>query len=104
MLLVRIVVGKVEDMKRLRSLLERTPLRPEVTGWNCVSWVQEALMSAIHDGKALGTSAKDWETVRDTAMWYVEKKKAAHRFDGTVHFDPDKVATWDMLDGVELTK
>jgi hypothetical protein len=30
-------------------------------------------------------------------MWYVEEKKAAHRFDGQGQYDQDKAATWDML-------
>ncbi|KAI0426084.1 hypothetical protein F5Y09DRAFT_334430 [Xylaria sp. FL1042] len=84
MLLVRIMVGK-----------------PEIPGWNCVEWVREAFLAAIQDGKALGTSASDWESVRDV-MWYIEDKKAKHRFDGTVQYDPSKAATWDMLQGFEL--
>ncbi|KAK8069983.1 hypothetical protein PG994_006599 [Apiospora phragmitis] len=31
-LLVRIVVGKVKNMTRLRSILDNTPIRPEVKG------------------------------------------------------------------------
>lgn len=102
MLLVRVVVAKVKDLGLLRSIFERVPLRPETDGWNCVGWEEEAFDAAIQDSKALGTSAPDWQTVRDTAMWYVEHKKAAHRFDGTVPYDPSKVATWDMLQGVEV--
>lgn len=70
MLLVRIMVGKVKSMSRLRSIFESTPVRPEVEGWNCVAWVREALLAAIRDSRAMGTSASDWESVRDTAMWY----------------------------------
>ncbi|KAM4054575.1 hypothetical protein HRG_005411 [Hirsutella rhossiliensis] len=81
---------------------ERTPLRPDQEGWNCVGWIKEALQAAIGDGRALGTCARDWESVRDTVMWYVEAKKAAHRFDGTVPYDPTKAATWDMLESAEL--
>jgi hypothetical protein len=103
MLLVRIMVGKVKNMGRLQSIFERTPVRPEVEGWNCVGWVKEALLAAMKDGKALGSCAgESWESIRDVAMWYVEQKKAAHRFDGTVSFDSSKAATWDMLEGVEL--
>ncbi|KAK8103192.1 hypothetical protein PG984_016338 [Apiospora sp. TS-2023a] len=102
MLLIRIVVGKIKDMNRLRAILDRTPLRPEVKGWNCVEWVREALLAAAHDGKALGTCASDWKSVRDTAMGFVERKKASHRFDGSQSYDPTKAATWDMLAKVEL--
>ena len=101
MLLVRILIGKVASLSRLRSVFERTPLRPQLEGWNCVGWVREAFLAAIADGRALGTSASDWEAIRDVAMWYVQAKKAAHRFDGTVSFDPNKAPTWDMLKGAE---
>ncbi|KAK1960987.1 hypothetical protein LY78DRAFT_589696 [Colletotrichum sublineola] len=102
MLLVRIMVGKVKSIDRLRSIFERTPVRPEIDGWNCVAWVKEALLAAIQDSRALGTSAGGWQEVRDTAMLYVKRKKEAHRFDGTVYYDPTQAATWDMLSGVEL--
>ncbi|KAM4057183.1 hypothetical protein HRG_004024 [Hirsutella rhossiliensis] len=102
MLLVRVLVAKVRNMSRLRSIFEGTPLQPDTEGWNSVGWVKEALLGAIQDDEALGTSASDWDSVRDIAMWYVGAKKAAHRFDGTVNFDPDKVATWNMLEGTEF--
>lgn len=102
MLLVRVLIAKVKSLSRLRSVFKRTPLRPELQNWNCVEWIREALEAAVADGKAVGTCASGWESVRDTAMWYVEAKKAAHRFDGTVLYDPNKAATWDMLEGVEL--
>ncbi|KAK6825583.1 hypothetical protein PG987_013077 [Apiospora arundinis] len=59
MQLVRILVGKVKNMSRLRAILDATPVRPEVRGWNCVEWVREALSAAIRDGQALGTSVGD---------------------------------------------
>ncbi|KAI0020265.1 hypothetical protein F4780DRAFT_779621 [Xylariomycetidae sp. FL0641] len=102
MQLVRVVIAKVNDADRLRAVLEEVPVRPELRGWNCVAWVKEALEEAKRDGKTLGTSARDWESVRDTAMWYVAQKKAAHRFDGKGQFDQRKAATWDMLDQKEL--
>ncbi|KAF4983840.1 hypothetical protein FZEAL_846 [Fusarium zealandicum] len=102
MLLVRVVVGRVKSMSRLRSAFESVPVRGHVENWNCVEWVKEALLCAIQDGGALGASVKHWEPVRDAAMWYVKAKTTAHRFDGTGHYDLAKVPTWDMLDGVEL--
>lgn len=102
MLLVRILVGKVKSMSRLREIFEHTPVRSDVKGWNCVAWVREAMSAALQDGKALGTSAGDWESVRNAAMGYIEQKKAAHRFDGVVDYDQTKAATWDMLESAEL--
>lgn len=71
-------------------------------GWNCVSWIQDALASAAQDGKALGTCQTDWMVVRDTVVWYVAKKAADHRFDGEGEFDIGKVPTWDAIEGKEL--
>ncbi|KAK4156992.1 hypothetical protein C8A00DRAFT_40578 [Chaetomidium leptoderma] len=91
MLLVRVMIGKVKDRNRLESM-----------GGNCVAWVKEAIETALRDEKVLGTpKTLHWDSIRDTAMWYVELKKAAHRFDGQGGFDLTKAATWDMLDGLE---
>lgn len=101
MLLVRIMIGKVADMDRLIAAFENTPIRggqPGYDQWNCVAWIQEALELAQRDGKALGAAVTDWGSVRDTAMWYVEKKKNEHRFDGQAHFDQSKAPTWDILE------
>ncbi|KAK0367619.1 hypothetical protein CLIM01_15024 [Colletotrichum limetticola] len=103
MLLIRVVVAKIKDRHRLQSIFEGTPLRPEVEDWNCVGWAKEGFESALRDGNVLGTSAVSWKSVRDTAMWYIEKKKTEHRFDGTVICDPTKAPTWDMLENKELS-
>ncbi|KAI0010039.1 hypothetical protein F4779DRAFT_617072 [Xylariaceae sp. FL0662B] len=105
MLLVRVVVGKVKDTRRLQSKLRQIPVRPEIPDWNCVSWVKEALQVVISDKKAMSTVVPSWDSARDPAMWYVESKKASHRFDGQApagQYDSDKAATWDMLEGKEL--
>ncbi|KAI9896018.1 hypothetical protein N3K66_009087 [Trichothecium roseum] len=103
MLLVRVMIGKIEDRNKLESLLSAIPVRPEIQGWNCVSWVKEAIETVLQDKKALGTVPENanWLFIRDTAMQYVEKKKAAHRFDGQGNFDQNKAATWDMIEGLE---
>ncbi|KAK0390716.1 hypothetical protein NLU13_0219 [Sarocladium strictum] len=102
MLLVRIMIGKVKDKKRLESIFRNTPIQSRVTGWNCVFWVKEAIETAIADKKALGVpEGCTWQTIRDVAMWYIEKKKAAHRFDGKGDYDQRKAATWDMIEGIE---
>lgn len=54
-ILVRIMIGKVTDGARLVEAFARTPIRAGCAGyegWNCVSWAQEALAWAAHDGKA----------------------------------------------------
>ncbi|ETS83079.1 hypothetical protein PFICI_04955 [Pestalotiopsis fici W106-1] len=101
MILVRILVGKVKNREWLESILRSIPIREDQTGWNCVSWVQEAVESLAVDNRALGTAVTDWETVRDTLLWYVQQKAAEHRFDGKAEpdsFDRLKVATYDLVD------
>lgn len=105
MLLVRILVGKVLDMHRLVLVLENTPIRGDESGyerWNCVEWVKEALEAIQSDGKALGTSVVKWSSVRNTAMWYVAKKKSEHRLDGQGDGSDPRAPTWSLLDQNEL--
>jgi hypothetical protein len=105
MLLVRILIGKVESAERLKSVLRETPIRAGESGldhWNCIEWLKEALDGLMRDRRALGSSVTDWKSVRDTAMWYVAKKKDEHRFDEQGKYDPEKAATWDILDKREL--
>ncbi|KAF7714531.1 Uncharacterized protein PECH_008421 [Penicillium ucsense] len=70
MLLVRIMVGKVADGTRLVEIMRNTPIRQGQPGWNCVSWVKEALEMLSVDSKALGTSVIEWEKVRNAGMDY----------------------------------
>lgn len=67
--------------------------------------MKEALEAVLRDRRALGApKGLNWDGVRDTAMWYVERKKAEHRFDGQGDFDQTKAATWDMIDGFERVR
>ncbi|RMZ67682.1 hypothetical protein GMOD_00001642 [Pyrenophora seminiperda CCB06] len=101
MLLVRVMIAKVENKNRLIQIIRNTPIRPDVPGWNCVGWVQEALQRLEADDKALGTSVLEWTKVRDAAMEYCQKKVDEHRFDGKVTYDMEKVPTFDLLEGKE---
>ncbi|MCJ1386463.1 hypothetical protein MMC17_009589 [Xylographa soralifera] len=104
-ILIRIMIGKVADKARLREAFAKTPIRAGYDGyedWNCVSWAQEALSWAAQDNKALGSCHTDWAHVKNTAMWYVAKKVAEHRFDGQGQFDQGKIPTWDGIEGKEL--
>lgn len=101
MLLVRVCVGKIEKNDRVREILRQVPVRDSVEGWNCVSWVKEALRMLEADGESIGTSELDWAKVRDAAMAYVQKKKDEHRFDGRGSHDKSKVATFNLLEGKE---
>ena len=103
MLLVRVMVGKVVDNQRLESILRTTPIRQGEVGWNCISWVQEALERLQADKQTLGTSMTEWATIRDKAMNYCQTKKDQHRFDGHGDFDLGKAPTYDLINGVETT-
>jgi hypothetical protein len=97
MILTRVLVAKVENMERLAQLLRQIPIRQGQEGWNCVSWVQEALSELGKSKKIVGTSAVEWNAVRDAAMDYVQRKKAQHRFDGEGSFDTSHVPTFDLI-------
>lgn len=101
MLLVRICVGKVENIDRVKAILRSVPIRDNEEGWNCVYWVIEALKLLSDDGKAMGTSHLIWKDVRDASMTYVQKKRDEHRFDGLGSFDMSKAATFNLLERKE---
>lgn len=102
MSLVRVIIGKIEDKDRMLGILRRIPIRKDEAGWNCVSWVKEAIEALQADGKALGTSILDWKKVSSEAMAYCQRKKDQHRFDGQGQFNMQKVATYDLLEGKEI--
>ena len=98
MMLVRIMIAKVEDNDQLLSVLRSTPIRQGEHGWNCVSWIKEALEKLEANGKALGTSVTEWGKVRDDVMTYSQRKKDQHHFDGRGNFDISKVPTYDLIE------
>lgn len=101
MLLARVMVAKIEDSSRLIDVLRGTPVQNK-PGWNCVTWIEEALANLQQDGKALGTSVIDWGKVRDAVMAYCQRKRDEHRFDGKGNFDMSKVPTYDLIEGKEV--
>lgn len=102
MLLVRVMIGKVAERNRLVKILRNTPIRRGQPGWNCVSWVQEALETMKADGNVLGTNSAEWEKVRDEAMSYCQRKKDQHRFNGQGNYDGKKVPTYDLIEMKEV--
>lgn len=48
----------------------------------------------------LGNAVTDWETMRDTAVWYVDQKCSVGRFDA--YYDPTQAPTWDMMKNREI--
>ncbi len=104
MILIRVLAAKVRKMGRLQSIMRSVPVRADVPGWTCRSWVTEAYEKLRKDGKALG-KCPDWETLSKTALWYVQKKAEEHRFDGLApqnKFSTWEVATYNMAAGREV--
>ncbi|KAF1835331.1 hypothetical protein BDW02DRAFT_496044, partial [Decorospora gaudefroyi] len=97
----RVMTAKIEKKDRLGAILCSTLIRQGVQGWNCVSWVQEALQSLEADRKSSGTGVTEWKKVRDAAMEYCQRKKDEHRFDGQGNYDRGKAPTFDLLAGQE---
>lgn len=101
MILVRVIVGKIEDGKRLDSILSQIPVRGGTPQWNCVSWVKEALATVEGDGKTLGTCVTEWDKVRDTAMEFCQRKKDEGCF--KEKYNPQRVPTYDLMGNKEVT-
>ncbi|OAR05357.1 hypothetical protein LLEC1_05975, partial [Akanthomyces lecanii] len=67
MILVRVLAAKIQKMDRVESILRNVPVRPNLPGRTCRSWVTEAYEKLRNDGKALGT-CPDWESLIETAL------------------------------------
>ena len=62
------------------------------------SGLERRLNGLKKDSKAVGTSNLDWQTIRNAAMTYCQRKRDVHRFDGKAKFDMTKPATYDLLE------
>jgi hypothetical protein len=106
MLLIRVIIAKVEKIERIRQILRAIPIpQREQAGWNCVSWVREALEMLDADEEALGTRKLDWNAVRAAAMAYCGEKISSGRFNGTTQsqgFDLGRPPTFDLLENKEI--
>ncbi|KAJ5128015.1 hypothetical protein N7448_008794 [Penicillium atrosanguineum] len=111
MVLIRVMIGKIIDKERLLSVLRNTPVpayepRPAHDIYNCFTWVEETLGSIQRDGKAMGSSVLDWDSVRETALWYVKyhvaKMKLDRRTERDGGYNINTVASWDLIAGKEF--
>lgn len=100
-LLVRVMIGKVEDLERLVAIFRIVPVIQNNPDWRCRTWCANALAAVAADGKAVGTSVLDWEHVEEAARWYAGQKTAEGRFsDSSLSLKPRP--TWDLLQNKEL--
>ena len=102
-LLVRVMIGKIDDEKRLLEIFEKVPIRADSDpDWNCVIWVKEALEALGRDDQALKSGVTDWIRVRDSAMTYCQQKRDDRRWDRPDDFDMTKAPTYDLLKDKEM--
>ena len=102
MLLARVMIGKVLDGSRLRTVLERVPLVQQDPAWTCRIWVKSAVAALEADGKCLGTRVSEWQMIERTANDYVAKKRQEKRFETSGKWPPLTVPTYDLLEGKEV--
>ncbi|KPM45248.1 hypothetical protein AK830_g1293 [Neonectria ditissima] len=100
-LLVRIVIAKVTDEKRLAEILQSVPIVQNDPNWRCRTWVANALTAVKEDGKAVGTSMLNWEEIESVARWYAGEKTKTGRFKDIALASLPK-PTWDLLENREL--
>jgi hypothetical protein len=100
-LLVRVMIGKVEDLARLITILRSIPVIQNDPGWRCRTWCANALAAIAADGKAVGTSVLDWLRVEQAARWYAGQKTAEGRF-ATLALLLRPKPTWDLLENKEI--
>lgn len=99
-LLVRILVAKVEDHKRLDTILRSLPVVQDDPEWRCRTWIASALAELAKDGKPVGISQLEWEKIELIARQYVAQKAAAGRYQRSEVLLKPK-STWDMLENKE---
>ncbi|KAF2765593.1 hypothetical protein EJ03DRAFT_345601 [Teratosphaeria nubilosa] len=96
-LLTRILIAKVEYERRLVEIMRSQPVIQDDPNWRCRTWIASVLKELARDGKAVGTSQLDWETVEATARQCVASKTADGRYQRYEDLLKRK-PTWDMLE------
>jgi hypothetical protein len=96
-LLVRVMIGKIENLARLITILRSIPVIQDDPGWRCRTWCANALAAIAADGKAVGTSVLDRQQIEQAARWYAGQKSAQGRFATSALLIRPK-PTWDLLE------
>ncbi|KAI0117708.1 hypothetical protein GGR51DRAFT_264009 [Nemania sp. FL0031] len=100
-LLIRVMIAKVEDEKRLAEILRTTPVIQGDPNWRCRTWITDALSGLTKDGKSVGTSQLDWSRIEPVARNYVAEKTAAGRYADVDALEAPR-PTWDIIEGREI--
>lgn len=98
-LLGRILIGKIEDERKLLKIFESNRIVQGDPDWRCRSWVAEVLSRTAKDGKAVGTSQLDWATIESTAREYIASKTAAGRYESS---SGGPKPTYDLIERREV--
>lgn len=98
-LLARVLIAKVEDEKRLFQVLRNVPIIQGDDNWRCRHWVIDAIAALDADGKAVGTSILEWQTIQSAGEEFVRKKLAAGRYEENLS-GPRPL--FDLLNGKEV--
>ncbi|PNY24418.1 Uncharacterized protein TCAP_05641, partial [Tolypocladium capitatum] len=99
-MLVRILIAKIEDKRRLSSILRSIPIAQDDPGFDTHVWVASALARIAEDGRVVGTADLDWGRIEATARGFVERKTAEGRFLRGDFDMPQPM--WDLLENKEV--
>jgi phosphoribosylaminoimidazole-succinocarboxamide synthase len=100
-LLIRVMIAKVEDEKRLTYIFRTTPVIQGDPNWYCCTWVADVLSRMAKDGKSVGTAQLDWSKIEAVARNYVAGKSAVGRYDDANTLLLPR-PTWDIIEGREI--
>ncbi|KIW14381.1 hypothetical protein PV08_07163 [Exophiala spinifera] len=115
--LVRVAIAKVTDQRRLQGLLRDMVLREDDSAFNCLTWVREAFVKLLDDGKSVKSYLKpeDWSAVETCARKYCKRKRDAGRFrldnngnrrgggDANNRWNPEMISTFNFWENRETT-
>ncbi|KAK7973795.1 hypothetical protein PG989_015643 [Apiospora arundinis] len=79
-LLVRVVIAKITDERRLIQLLRQVPVVQDDPEWRCRTWVAQALRAIERDGHCVSSAVLDWPIIEAKAREYAAAKAAAGRY------------------------
>lgn len=105
-LLVRIIIAKITSSDTVERILGAARVaqiddsnQAEAQSFSCSTWVHAALEELSRQGAVVGLG--EWEEIQKKAVDYVERKRAAGRWNGGWKGEAG-VPILDLLDGREL--
>jgi hypothetical protein len=105
-LLIRIIIAKITSPDTLEGILGAARVyqiddsnQAEAQSFSCLTWVQAALEELSRQGAVVGLG--EWEEIQKKAAEYVERKRAAGRWNGDSKGEVG-VPMLDLLNGREI--